>query len=178
MSGDIKITVENNLWDKIGRDLVHEHMTKDVVSNAYKAAFQTITTKGRKKLRDVTPEHSGWLRASAGKKVDRMPNRLSVYGLVGYLRPNYNKTQFFYVLGTKKPRRIKGTGIPVPVGEGLYRSTKNRGIMPKAKPDPFQLVKAAVSQAAIDLTAKRIDKIKKNAEKKMDSKFGNAWRKL
>ena len=50
--------------------------------------------------------------------------------------------------------------------------------MPKAKPDPFELVKAAVSQAAIDLTAKRIDKIKENAEKKMDSKFGNAWRKL
>jgi hypothetical protein len=178
MSGEIDIKSQNNLWDKIGRDLVNEHMTKDVVSNAYKAAFQTITTKGKNKLRDETPEHTGWLRASAGKKVDRMPNRLSVYGLVGYLRPNYNKTQFFYVLGTKKPRRIKGSGIPVPVGEDLYRSTKNRGIMPKAKPDPFELVKSAVASAAVGLAVERIQKIKDNAENKMQSKYGNAWRDL
>lgn len=179
MSGEIDIKIENNLWDKIGEELVQRGMNRDVVSNAFRAAFQTITTKGKNKLRDETPEYTGFLRAAAGKKVDRFPDKLGVYGLVGYLRPRQIKNQFWYVFGTK-PRRIKGKGIPVPVVpyEGIYRSTKNRGAMPKAKPDPFQLVKAAVDDAAIKLADNRIRKIKENAEKKMDSKFGNAWRTL
>ena len=177
--GDIQIGIQNNLWDKIGEELVQRGMNRDVVSAAFRAAFQTITTKGKNKLRDETPEHTGFLRAAAGKKVDRFPDKLGVYGLVGYLRPRQIKNQFWYVFGTK-PRRIKGKGIPVPVVpyEGIYRSTKNRGAMPKAKPDPFQLVKAAVEDAAINLTANRIAKIKENAENKMNAKFGNAWRDL
>jgi|SRR5210317_2255900 len=177
MSGDIQITIQNNLWENIGKDLVGEHMTKDVVSNAYKAAFQTITTKGKNKLRDVTPMHSGWLRAAAGKKVDRFPDKLGIYGLVGYLRPKQSPHQFFYVMGTKK-RQIKGKGRPVMVAENVFRSMKNRGKMPKAKPDPFELVKSSVEEAAKSLTAKRITKIKENAEKKMNNKYGNAWRDL
>lgn len=177
MSGDIDISVQANLWSKIGEELVQEGMSRDAVSAAYKSAFQTITTKGRNALRDLTPEHTGFLRAAAGKKVDRMPNKLSIYGLVGYLRPNYNKHQFWYVLGTKK-RTIKGNGRPVPVAEGVFRSMKNRGQVKKAKPDPFEVVKDKVDEAAINLTEKRIQTIKNNAEKKMNNKYGNAWREL
>jgi hypothetical protein len=178
MSGDIQISIQNNLWENIGKDLVGKHMTKDVVSNAYKSAFQTITTKGKNKLRDITPVHSGWLQAAAGKKVDRFPDKLGIYGLVGYLFPKINVHQFFYVKGTKKQRQIKGKGRPVMVAENVFRSMKNRGKMPEAKPNPFELVKASVDEAAKSLTVKRITKIKDNAEKNMNNKYGNAWRDL
>ena len=162
MSGDISIQVQNNLWAAIGQDLVQQQMSKNVVSQAYRAAFNTLTAKGKKALAAGTNVHTGFLRASAGKKVDRFPDQLGVYGLVGYLRPNYNKHQFWYILGTKKRTTKSGA---------------NRGAMKKASPDPFIAVKAAVSDAE-SLTVKRIDTISKAAVNKMNAKYGNAWRTL
>ena len=174
----IEIDMSSNMFDAIGRDLINEGMSKDVISNAYRAGLRTVATKGKNQLKSMTPAESGWPVSAAGPKVDRWPDKLGVYALIGYLRPRQTPHQFWTILGTKQ-RTTKSSASPyyMPKVSG-FRSTRSRGQIKPKKPDPFKVLEGALKGDAAQLTQKRIEKVIENATNKMNARYGNRWRPL
>jgi hypothetical protein len=160
MPQGIEIVVQTNQWEKLGRDLVEKGVSKDFISAEFKSILGKIGTKGSKILRGHTPVHTGWLAASAGKKADRFKDRLGAYGLAGYLRPKYNKHQFFITMGTK---------------DRYTKSGAYRGKVVAKKPDPLQKTGRDLKGPAEETLKKNIEKSIDRAVMKMDAKYGNNW---
>jgi hypothetical protein len=160
MPQGIEIVLQTNQWEKLGRELVEKGVSKDFISAEFKSILGKIGTKGKKILQGHTPVHTGFLRAAAGKKADRFPDRMGAYGLVGYLRPNYNKHQFWITMGTKA------------------RYTKNgahRGKIVPKKPDPLQKTKQDLEGPAAETLSKNIESSIERAVLKMNVKYNDNW---
>lgn len=162
MPQDIKIDVNTNLYEEIGRYLVERGVNKTIVSDAYKKGMRRILTPGRKALKSNTQALTGQLRKSVGSKVDRFPDRLTVYGLVGYRNPG-RKHQFWHVQGTKK--RITKSGA-------------SRGVSPPAVPNPIKQTEKDINSTAASILRDTGKEIVESAFKKANSKYSKKFAKL
>ena len=160
MAQGIQIDIQTNEWAKLGEELVNKGVSKDYISSEFKSILGKIGTKGGKILRGHTPVYTGWLAASAGKKADRFKDRLGAYGLVGYLRPKYNKHQFFITMGTK---------------DRFTKSGAYRGKVVARKPDPLQKTGRELEGPAAETLKNNITKSIDRAVDKMEAKYGNKW---
>ena len=160
MPQGIQVDIQTNQWAKLGEDLVRRGVSKDYISAEFKSILGKIGTKGKKILRGHTPVHTGFLRAAADKKADRFPDRLGAYGLVGYLRPDYNKHQFWITMGTKA-RYTKS---------GAYR-----GKIVAKKPDPLERTASDLAGPAADTLKVSISDSIDRAIRKMNNKYEDKW---
>ena len=162
MPQDIKIDVQSNLYDEIGKYLIERGVNKTIISDAYKKGMRRILTPGRQALKSNTVARTGWLRKSVGSKVDRFPDRLTVYGLVGYRNPG-SSHQFWHVQGTKKRTTSSGA---------------NRGVSPPAVPNPIKQTEKDINSTAADILRETGKDIVQKAFKKADSKYSKKLAKL
>lgn len=163
MSQGVAIVIEQNQWAKLGEEMARQGMGKDYISAEFKSILGKIGTKGKRILAGHTPVYTGFLKAAAGKKADRFPDRLGAYGLVGYLRPKYNKHQYWIIDGTKERRTKSGA---------------SRGQIKPKKPDPLEKTASDLSAEASRIFSDNFENAIVRGAKKMDAKFGNAWRQL
>ena len=163
MSQGVSIVIETNQWAKLAEEMVRDGIGKDYISAELKSMLGKIATKGKPIIRKYTPVRTGFLYASIGSRSDRTKDRLAAWGLVGYLRPSMNKHQFWVTLGTKGRHTKKGA---------------YRGMMKPAKPDPFKETEQQLKGPAQDVFAKNMDLAITRGAKKMDKKYGTAWRQL